>query len=147
MNWKKRICALLCAAACAASLLAGCAGSPAKAEVPDTIRWINATHAILTDMNGWDCAVFGGIIWFTRRFCPDKAIGPIPARPLLAGAASCFFGLIGCFLILRGLPLSYQLHLVFLVQPFFAVGWLATKNWLMATRLFAVSQVFVVRVS
>ena len=70
------------------------------------------------------CAVFGGIIWFTRRFCPDKAIGSIPARPLLAGAASCFFGLIGCFLILRGLPLSYQLHLVFLVQPFFAVGWL-----------------------
>ena len=61
MNWKKRICALLCAAACAASLLAGCAGSPAKAEVPDTIRWINATHAILTDMNGWDCAVFGGM--------------------------------------------------------------------------------------
>lgn len=32
----------------------------ASTEVTDTILWFNATCAVLTDLNGWDCAIFGG---------------------------------------------------------------------------------------
>lgn len=45
-------------------------------------------------------------------------------------------GIVGCIMIFRQLYLSYQLHLAFLVQPFFAAGWLMgcqisnLKRWL-----------------
>lgn len=79
MNWKKRTAALLCAAAMALSLLAGCSSnqtnqgpsggdqqqtpevSAPETSVPETILWINATHAVLTELNGWDCTIFGGM--------------------------------------------------------------------------------------
>jgi len=32
-----------------------------EAEVSDTIRWFNASYAILTDLNGWDYNLFGGM--------------------------------------------------------------------------------------
>ena len=31
------------------------------AEVTDTIRWFNASYAVLTDLNGWDYNLFGGL--------------------------------------------------------------------------------------
>lgn len=31
------------------------------AEVTDTIRWFNASYAVLTDINGWDYGRFGGL--------------------------------------------------------------------------------------
>lgn len=70
MLMRKRIPALLCAAALVLSLLAGCSSEkdtqpPAEAEpeasVPETILWINATHAVLTELNGWDYTKFGGM--------------------------------------------------------------------------------------
>lgn len=69
------------------------------------------------------CAVFGGIVWFGLRFFPDTVF----RRALVLTGISCLFGLAGCFFLLRGMPLSYQLHLVFLVQPFFAAGWLLRR--------------------
>lgn len=30
-------------------------------EMSDTIRWFNATYAVLTDLNGWDYNLFGGL--------------------------------------------------------------------------------------
>lgn len=32
----------------------------ALVETTDTILWFNATCAVLTDLNGWDCNIFGG---------------------------------------------------------------------------------------
>ncbi|MDE5908742.1 MAG: DUF1266 domain-containing protein [Lachnospiraceae bacterium] len=32
----------------------------ASIETTDTILWFNATCAVLTDLNGWDCTIFGG---------------------------------------------------------------------------------------
>lgn len=32
----------------------------ASVETTDTILWFNATCAVLTDLNGWDCSIFGG---------------------------------------------------------------------------------------
>ena len=80
MIWKKRIIALLCAAALSLSLFAGCSSNkddgslqdPAVPKddiendtpavtTPETILWINATHAVLTDLNGWDYNLFGGM--------------------------------------------------------------------------------------
>ena len=82
MIWKKRIIALLCAAALSLSLLAGCSSDKAgglqdsaapeddvqnvnddapEVTTPETILWINATHAVLTYLNGWDYTKFGGM--------------------------------------------------------------------------------------
>ena len=60
MNWKKRITALLCTAALALTLLAGCSSKQEEAT-PETILWINATHAVITNLNGWDYTLFGGM--------------------------------------------------------------------------------------
>ncbi len=32
-----------------------------KPELPDTVRWFNASYAILTELNGWDYNIFGGL--------------------------------------------------------------------------------------
>ena len=82
MIWKKRMIALLCAAALSLSLLAGCSSDKdvnpqdsvtsndnvqnvnddvPEVTTPETILWINATHAVLTDLNGWDYTKFGGM--------------------------------------------------------------------------------------
>lgn len=77
MNWKKRTAALLCAAALSLSFLMGCSSQPnnsdasapgleaqeqqPEANVPETILWINATHAVITHLNGWDYTLFGGM--------------------------------------------------------------------------------------
>ena len=67
MLLKKRIPALLCAAALALALLAGCSSgqdeesNAPETTTPETILWINATHAVITDLNGWDYTVFGGM--------------------------------------------------------------------------------------
>lgn len=66
---KKSLCLLLAAAML---LLAGCGqgepedggSSSGETEEPAadaTVLWINATHAILTELNGWDYTVFGGM--------------------------------------------------------------------------------------
>lgn len=70
------------------------------------------------------CGMFGGSVWFSYTFFPDKTWKGWALPRLAAGAVSILFGIIGCQLIFRQLYLSYQLHLVFLVQPFFAAGWL-----------------------
>ena len=37
-------------------------GCGSKQEKPsDTVLWINATHAVLTESNGWDTSIFGGM--------------------------------------------------------------------------------------
>lgn len=70
MNRKARIISLVCAAALTLPLLAGCSSGGGKdgrepsapeSRTPETILWINATHAILTEMNGWDYTIFGGM--------------------------------------------------------------------------------------
>lgn len=33
----------------------------APAELPDTVRWFNASYAILTELNGWDYNIFAGL--------------------------------------------------------------------------------------
>ncbi|MCI8950404.1 MAG: acyltransferase family protein [Lachnospiraceae bacterium] len=70
------------------------------------------------------CGIFGGIVWFSFRFLPDLSHGPASLRPAAITGISSLFGAAGCFFIFRSLPLAYQLHLAFLVQPFFAAGWL-----------------------
>ncbi len=63
MNWeKKRICAFCCASPCAGNSLLGlCAGSRAKAEVPDTIP-VDQRHPLHPHRyETVDCAVFGGM--------------------------------------------------------------------------------------
>lgn len=30
-------------------------------EVTDTVKWFNASYAVLTSLNGWDCSRFGGL--------------------------------------------------------------------------------------
>lgn len=75
----KRLVCLLLAAALPLALLAGCAqkdtadggtasgGSkePAEQEEPggptDTVLWMNGVYAVLTELNGWDYTVFGGM--------------------------------------------------------------------------------------
>ena len=68
MNYIRRTLCLLLAAAML--LLAGCgqgktgdggSASPQDDGLQDTILWINGTHAVLTELNGWDYTVFGGI--------------------------------------------------------------------------------------
>ncbi len=75
----KQLVCLLLAAALPLVLLAGCgqkdaadsgkasedANGPVKQEEPagaaDTILWINGLYAVLTELNGWDYTVFGGM--------------------------------------------------------------------------------------
>lgn len=82
------------------------------------------------------CGIFGGSVWFALRFLPDRQWMGRPLYQLGEAALSLLFGLTGCMMIFRQLYLSYQLHLAFLVQPFFAAGWLlrcqlpCLKRWL-----------------
>ena len=68
MAWKKHAALLLCMLLLIQTLFAGCASLPAAspqeeqaADVPETILWFNATHAVLTELNGWDYNLFGGM--------------------------------------------------------------------------------------
>lgn len=70
------------------------------------------------------CGVFGGSIWFVLHFIPQKQAGAFSFRSLALLLISLSFGAAGAFLILREYFLFYRVHLVFLVQPFFAAGWL-----------------------
>ncbi|MCI9593471.1 MAG: hypothetical protein HFG51_04875 [Lachnospiraceae bacterium] len=61
------------------------------------------------------CGIFGGIAWFSLRF----------SRPfLILIPVSLMLSCVGAFLMFREVFLFYRVHLVFLVQPFFAAGWL-----------------------
>ncbi len=73
------------------------------------------------------CSIFGGTVWFSLQVVPkqEKAFHPaISPDILLVAVISILFGISGVFFIFRGLALSYQLHLVFLIQPFLAAGWM-----------------------
>ncbi len=48
---------VLLAAVLLAAVTAGCGKNVDKS---DTVRWINGTQALRAEVNGWDCAVFGG---------------------------------------------------------------------------------------
>lgn len=68
MAWEKHAALLLCMVLLIQTLFAGCASLPAAspqeeqaADVPETILWFNATHAVLTELNGWDYNLFGGM--------------------------------------------------------------------------------------
>lgn len=66
------------------------------------------------------CSIFGGIVWFSLH-TPSRST-------VLVTAISILFGISGAAFIFRGLTLSYQLHLAFLVQPFLACGWLMRRQ-------------------
>lgn len=70
------------------------------------------------------CGIFGGIVWFSLYLCKAKQ----KICSLLVCAVCSFFGFTGAFLILHKLYLAYMLHLSFLVQPFFAAGWLLKRH-------------------
>lgn len=57
-NSKKKL-AILMAAIIATLVLQGC-GSGNKVQISDTERWITASYAILSDLNGWDYTYFPG---------------------------------------------------------------------------------------
>lgn len=57
---KKRTIAILTAVMIAAMLLQGCSQKKEQ-EVSDTVRWLNASYAILTEINGWDYNMFAGL--------------------------------------------------------------------------------------
>lgn len=87
MNIKKLLLPGMAAAITAAAILAGCQktedaskeenvkkeetqkentqkeedGQDEKAELPDTVRWFNASYAVLTKLNNWDYNLFGGL--------------------------------------------------------------------------------------
>lgn len=80
-------------------------------------------------------SIFGGTMWFSLRMVPNGIIPPdsdgqnpdLSASSLsilMVTVISILFGISGVMFIFRGLILSYQLHLAFLVQPFLACGWL-----------------------
>lgn len=56
----KKIVAAMCAIILSAAFVfSGCGNK--KSTTPDTIRWVNASYAILTDLNGNDYTKFGGM--------------------------------------------------------------------------------------
>lgn len=57
MKTKKSVVLLLAVMLFAATLLGGCG----KKQNSDTVRWITASYAILTELNGQDYNVFGGV--------------------------------------------------------------------------------------
>lgn len=93
------------------------------------------------------CGLFGGTMWFVFCFLPtvlpnlfreqpsgshgpdaSDASGSFPWSSLTAFLISLLFGAAGALLIFQEFFLFYQVHLVFLVQPFFAAGWLLRKH-------------------
>lgn len=70
------------------------------------------------------CGVFGGSVWLSSRILPAHSWKGWPLYQLGVGVLSLLLGAAGCVMIFRQLYLSYQLHLAFLVQPFFTAGWL-----------------------
>lgn len=70
------------------------------------------------------CGIFGGVVWFALCLCKNRQ----GVCSLLVGVVCSLFGITGTFMIFRGLYLSYMLHLSFLVQPFFAAGWLLKRH-------------------
>lgn len=56
---KKATMVLLVVAVLAAAVLQGCGAK--KEELPDTIRWFNASYAVLTEINGWDYNIYAGL--------------------------------------------------------------------------------------
>lgn len=58
-QWMKRAAALVLTAAVSVTLFAGC--GTAKEEESDTIKWFNASYAILTKANNCDYNQFGGM--------------------------------------------------------------------------------------
>lgn len=70
------------------------------------------------------CGLFGGTVWFCSRLLSFLRKNASLLLPIMTAAGSFFLGAWGVFFIFRGLPISYQLHLALLVQPFFGIGWL-----------------------
>lgn len=61
-QWMKRAAAVLLTAAVSVTLFAGCGlGGTAKEPESDTVRWFNASYAILTQANRCDYNQFGGM--------------------------------------------------------------------------------------
>lgn len=56
---KKGTIVLLTVCLLASTLLQGCGAK--KKELSDTVRWFNASYAILTELNGWDYTIFAGL--------------------------------------------------------------------------------------
>lgn len=63
------------------------------------------------------CAVFGGTVWFAFHFFPSLC-------RLVIAVISLLFSFLGAFFILHENFFIYNVHLVLLVQIFFAAGWL-----------------------
>lgn len=57
---RKKVGLLLAAVMLCAAVLGGC-GASGKAEASDTIKWFNASYAVLTELNDWDYTTFGGL--------------------------------------------------------------------------------------
>lgn len=57
---KKSVVLLLIAVMLCSAFLGGC-GASKKEEVSDTVKWFNASYAILTELNDWDYNKFGGM--------------------------------------------------------------------------------------
>lgn len=98
------------------------------------------------------CGVFGGTMWFVFCFLPgifpkffQNKISGTPGADssdtsglgsdasllrssLIALLISLLFGAAGALLMFREFFLFYRVHLVLLVQPFFAAGWLIRKH-------------------
>lgn len=60
-NFRKKSVVLLMAMAMLCSAVLGGCGASKKTEVSDTVKWFNASYAILTELNDWDYTMFGGM--------------------------------------------------------------------------------------
>lgn len=58
---KRMIAALLAAMLSVSVVLGGCGQKAKEEEQSDTLRWINASYAVLTELNGQDYTRFGGM--------------------------------------------------------------------------------------
>lgn len=74
------------------------------------------------------CAVFGGIIWFSFRFFSENLFSEKAGGKLFCCLAVALGGLflsfLGAYFMLHEYFFIYNVHLVLLVQVFFAAGWL-----------------------